>query len=391
MLTEEVSLDAVKTVTTASHLPRTPGLAVRNLLGERTRFLLSVAGVGFAVLLVLVMAGIFVGTINQVTTYIDHSRNAVWVTQPGVSQMFRAVSWLPAGDEQRLLSAPEVGSADPILGQPSDFVHNGEQTAYFVLGYDTATGVGGPWAMAEGRAVSGPGEVVLDRILARKNGIRVGDSVDIVDGRFTVVGLSDQTAALGNFYAFVSLPDAARLLRAGNRFSYFLVQPKPGYTPDQTAAAIRDSLPGMDAMTSAEFAHNSRDIIISMVGRPLKTMIAISTLVGVVLVGLIVWTLTVEQAADFGVLRALGVRPIQLCRIVLAQAVLVAAAGFVLGAAIAYGAQFLIGERLGDVTVAITPPMLAAMAAATAVMAVLGSLLPLRRVLHIDPAAAFRR
>lgn len=227
---QEVSLDAVSAVATSPDLPRTPGVAVRNLIGERTRFLLSVAGVGFAVLLVLVMAGIFVGTINQVTTYIDHSRNAVWVTQPGVSQMFRAVSWLPAGDRQRLLSAPEVGSADPILGQPSDFIHNGEQTAYFVLGYDTATGVGGPWAMADGRAVAGPGEVVLDRILARKNGIRVGDSVDIVNGRFTVVGLSDQTAALGNFYAFVSLPDAARLLRAGNRFSYFLVQPKPGYT-----------------------------------------------------------------------------------------------------------------------------------------------------------------
>jgi putative ABC transport system permease protein len=375
----------------ASDVPRTPGVAVRNLIGERTRFWLSVAGVGFAVLLVLVMTGIFVGTINQVTTYIDHSRNAVWVTQPGVSQMFRAVSWLPADDKQRLLSAPEVASADPILGQPSDFIHNGEQTAYFVLGYDITTGVGGPWAMAEGRAPAAPGEVVLDRILAHKNDIRVGDSVEIVDGMFTVVGLSDQTAALGNFYAFVSLPDAARLLRAGDRVSYFLVQPRPGYTPEQTAPAIRESLPGMDALTSAEFARNSRDIIISMVGRPLKTMIAISTLVGVVLVGLIVWTLTVEQAADFGVLRALGVRPIQLCRIVLAQAALVAAAGFALGAAVAYVAQFLIGERMGDVTVAITPAMLAGMAAATGVMAILGSLLPLRRVVRTDPAAAFRR
>lgn len=384
-------MDALSEVKTPPDLPRTPGVAVRNLIGERTRFALSVTGVGFAVLLVLVMAGIFVGTINQVTTYIDHSRNAVWVAQPGVSQMFRAVSWLPAGDRQRLLSAPEVAAADPILGQPSDFVHNGEQTAYFVLGYDTATGVGGPWAMAEGRGVAQSGEVVLDRILARKNGIRLGDSVEIVDGTFTVVGLSDQTAALGNFYAFVSLSDAARLLRAGNRVSYYLVQPSPGYTPEQTAAAIRTSLPGMDALTSTEFAHNSRDIIISMVGRPLKTMIAISTLVGVVLVGLIVWTLTVEQAADFGVLRALGVRPIQLCRIVLAQAALVAAAGFILGAAVAYGLQFLIGERMGDVTVAITPPMLAAMAVATAVMAVLGSLLPLRRVVRIDPADAFRR
>lgn len=370
---------------------RARGVAVRNLTTERTRFALAVLGVGFAVLLVLIMAGIFVGTITQVTTYIDHSRNAVWVTQPGVSQMFRAVSWLPGEDGQRLLALPEVDSAGPILGQPSDFIHDGQQTAYFVLGYDPETGVGGPWSLAEGRNVGAPGEVVLDRVLAAKNGIRIGDTVAIVDRDFTVVGLSDQTAALGNFYAFVALPEAARLVRAGSRVSYFLVQPAPGVTPERAAAAIRQSVPGVDALTAAEFAGNSREIIVSMIGRPLKTMIVIATLVGVAVIGLTVWSITVEQTADFGLLRALGVRPIQLCRIVIGQAALTAAAGYLLGAALAYGLQFVIAERMGDVTIQITPAMLAAMAAATAVMALLGSLLPLRRVNRIDPATAFRR
>ncbi len=365
--------------------------AVKNLVVERTRFALSVLGVGFAVVLVLVMAGIFVGTTNQVTTYIDHSRDAVWVTQPGVSQMFRAVSWLPADGNERLTSLPEVKSADPILGQPSDFIHNDEQTAYFVLGYDTDTGVGGPWSLAQGRNVSQSGEVVLDRVLAKKNDIRLGDKVKIVDGDFTVVGLSNQTAALGNFYAFISLPDAARLLRAGNRVSYFLVQPNSGYSADQAVDAIRHNAAGMDALSSADFAHNSRDIIISMIGRPLKTMIAIAVLVGIALVGLTVLAVTTEQMKDFGVLRALGVRPIQLFRTVIAQAALIAALGYVVGAAITYGAQFLIRDRMGDVTVEVTPVMLGAMAAATAVMAVLGTLLPLYRVSRIDPAVAFRR
>ena len=174
-------------------------VAIKNLIAERTRFGLSLIGVGFAVLLVLTMAGIFVGTTRQVTTYIDHSRNAVWVMQPGVSQMFKAVSWLPAEDRGKLLALPEVASADPILGVPSDFVHNGSHTAYFVVGYDTATGVGGPWMLSEGRNVSGSGEVVMDRTLARKNGIHVGDTVAVGDRDFTVVGLSRQTAAATNY------------------------------------------------------------------------------------------------------------------------------------------------------------------------------------------------
>lgn len=366
-------------------------LAVRSLVVERTRFALSIGGVGFAVLLVLVMSGLFVGTINQVTTYIDHSKNAVWVTQPGVAQMFRAVSWLPADSRARLMALPEVKSADPILGQPSDFIHDGEQTAYFVLGYDTRTGVGGPWTLTQGRNVAQPGEVVLDRVLARKNNVALGDRVRLVDDDFTVVGLSNETAALGNFYAFISLSDAARLFRAGDRVSYFLVQPKDGYSDQQTADAITREIPGLGASTSVSFKDASRDIIISMIGRPLKTMIVIAVLVGFALVGLIVLAATAEQMADFGVLRALGVRPMQLARTVALQAALISASGYVIGAATAYGAQFLVRDRMGDVTIEITPTMLALMALATGSMATIGCLIPVLRVSRIDPAIAFRR
>lgn len=366
-------------------------VAVKNLLAERVRFALSVLGVGVAVLLVLIMSGIFVGTTRQVTTYIDHSRNAVWVMQPGVSQMFKSVTWLPDDDKAALAAVPEIASAEPILGLPSDFVRNGAHTSSFVVGYDTSTGVGGPWSLAEGRMVGGPGEAVLDRALARINDVQLGDSVRIVDEDFTVVGLSRQTAAATNFYIFISLQDAKRLLRAGNRVSYFLAQPKPGYSDEDVVAAIGRDLPGVTAMTSAQFAENSRDIIVTMIGRPLKTMIAIAVLVGTALIGLTMWAVTAEQMSDFGVLRALGLRPIQLSRIVIAQAAIVAASGFVLGGAVAFAAQFLIGDRMGDVAVAITPTMLAAMAGVTAAMAALGALLPLRRVSRIDPVAAFRR
>lgn len=366
-------------------------IAVKNLLAEKTRLVLSILGVAFAVLLMLVMTGLFVGTTRQVTTYIDHSRNAVWVMQPGVSQMFKAVSWLPADDRADLLALPEVESADPILGLPSDFMHNDTHTAYFVVGYDIATGVGGPWSLAEGRDVDRSGEIVLDRILAWKNGIRVGDTVQVVDGDFTVVGLSNQTAAATNYYAFISLPDAARVLRAGNRVSYFLVQPKAGHDHEQVAQAIRSGVPGVDALTSAAFAENSRDIIVKMIGRPLKAMIAIATLVGIVLVGLTMWALTAEQMADFGILRALGVRPGQLWRTVVSQAAIVGAVGYGVGVAIAYAAQLLLGDRMGDVTIAITPILLGAVALGTAAMAAIGSVLPARRVARIDPAIAFRR
>ncbi len=86
--------------------------------------------------------------------------------------------------------------------------------------------------------------------------------------------------------------------------SYFLARPKDGYTATQLAAAIHRDLPDMDALAAATFTDNSRVIIVSMIGRPLKTMIAIAVLVGIALVGLTVLAVTNEQLRNFGVMRA---------------------------------------------------------------------------------------
>ncbi|MFC5288431.1 ABC transporter permease [Actinokineospora guangxiensis] len=366
-------------------------IAIKNLLGERGRLITSLIGVAFAVMLVLVMTGIFVGTTNQVTTYIDNSRGAVWVAQPGTTQMFRSVSWLPGDTEQQLEGVDGAGEVSPILGVPSSFVRDGNQTAFYLLGYDPQAHQGGPWSVSEGRADVGPGEVVLDRVLASKNGVTVGDTVELVDGEFTVVGLSDETAAVGNFYAFVTLDDAAELLRAGDRVSYYLVQPEPGTSASALVTRINEQVGSVDALTSEEFAENSKAIVVSMIGRPLYAMIAIGLLVGIALVALTVLATVAEQMQEFGVLKAVGVSSRQLYREVLLQAGLLAVVGYLIGAGIAYGAQFGIREGLGDVTVEVTPVMLAGMFGVTVLMAVLGSITPVRRVARLDAAVVFRR
>ena len=96
-----------------------------------------------------------------------------------------------------------------------------------------------------------------------------------------------------------------RLLQGRKSRLLLPVQPKPGYSPDDVVTAIGRDVPGVSALTSATFADNSRDIIVKMIGRPLKTMIAIVVLVGTALIGLTMWAVTAEQMADFGILRAL--------------------------------------------------------------------------------------
>lgn len=364
-------------------------IAIKNLLAERARFVTSLIGVAFAVMLILVMVGIFVGTTNQVTTYIDHNRDTVWAVQPGVSQMFRSVSWLSEQTGERIEEVDGAAEANPILGAPMSFSHEGSQTASYLLGYDAETV--GPWELSEGRLNESSGEVVLDRVMAEKNEVEVGDEIEIMDTDVTVVGLSEETAAVGNFYVFVSLEDAREMLRAGDRVSYFLISPEGSTEPSELAERVEQDVAGVSTMTADSFASESKGIVVSMIGRPLYAMIAIGVLVGVALVTLTVLAVATEQMGEFGVLKAVGVSAGRLYHIVLTQALVLASGGYLLGSAVTFGVQFVIQERLGDVTVEVTPWMLATMAVLTLAMAAVGSIMPVRRVARLDAAEVFRR
>src|SRR5512142_2271007 len=72
-------------------------LARRNLLQDKTRLALSVAGVALAVMLILLLDGLLDGMYRQITAYLDHSPGTIVVAQQGVSNLLGATSLLPLG------------------------------------------------------------------------------------------------------------------------------------------------------------------------------------------------------------------------------------------------------------------------------------------------------
>ena len=57
----------------------------------------------------------------------------------------------------------------------------GGDIAVSVVGYDTKTGVGGPWDFVGEPRVPGPGEVVIDETFAETAGLGVGDQLELPD------------------------------------------------------------------------------------------------------------------------------------------------------------------------------------------------------------------
>ena len=61
-------------------------LAWRNLSHDRARFIVTLIGVGFAVLLMGVELGLLVGFARTTSGLVDHSRAALWITPAGTDR-----------------------------------------------------------------------------------------------------------------------------------------------------------------------------------------------------------------------------------------------------------------------------------------------------------------
>jgi putative ABC transport system permease protein len=181
--------------------------------------------------------------------------------------MFKSVSWLPDDDGEADGSSRNLfGGSDSRSAL--DFVRNGTHTAFFVVMATPALvwADRGYWPKAAPSRRRARSSSIVPWFGSTTSASVTGCGSSMRTSPWSV--WLKQTAAATNFYSFISLADAKRLLRAGDRVSYSLTQPKPGYSDEDVVAAIGRDLPGVSALTSARFADNSRDIIVKMIGRP---------------------------------------------------------------------------------------------------------------------------
>ena len=87
-------------------MARTVPLARRNLLAEPRRLAASAAGVGMALMLILLLDGLWAGIEANVTTYEDNVGADLFIAQPGTRNFFGAVSSIPADTVSTALSRP---------------------------------------------------------------------------------------------------------------------------------------------------------------------------------------------------------------------------------------------------------------------------------------------
>ena len=362
-------------------------LARRNLFRDRTRLALSVTGVALSIGLILLLAGYRSGVYGQASAYLDNTSGSIVVAERGIRDFLGTSSTLPAAAETAVSETPGVARVIPVISQFVIFERHGRKDGFFLIGFDPAKG-GGPWKLVEGREPTADDELVIDRTTARQHEITIGHQVSLLDRQATVVGLSDDTTFWAGSIAFARITTLQSLLHVPSLKSFLLVSPVTG----TSAEALRDRLtiPGTAALLKADVIVNDRKLMARVYDAPIGLMVAIAFVVGVLVVGIVTYTATIERRREYGALKAIGACNRTLYRVVTTQALIAAAAGAVAGVGLAYAAGSALMAWRPQFRVEIEPAAVALVLAASLIMALLAALIPARTVARPEPAEVFR-
>jgi putative ABC transport system permease protein len=366
-------------------------IAWKNLAGERTRFIISVAGVAFAVVLVVTLRGLYWGVIAEATRYVRTSGADLWVAQAGSPGDFlQSRSILPTTDQARIEAVRGVASAVALLSRPVGFKRSGHDADLFLLGVPGGS-VGWPKAVRDDLAkMPKPGEVVVDRVFAKNYGISVGDILPIGPRGMRVSAIVGGGNAFAYQFAWANQADVSAIAGIEGFTSYYLVRTNPGSTAAQVGHSIVSAVPGTEVFPGTELADRNADNLRHGFLPILWVLVLVAFVVGTAIIGLIIYTATVEKTREYGVLKAIGFSNRRLYRIVLQQSLLAATAGLVLGCVLSLvlGPSverivpvFVTEIRAGDIVFAGVGALL---------MAVVASFIPARRMARLDPAEVFR-
>lgn len=359
------------------------------LAHDRARLAVTVAGVAIVVALVLFLQTVYQGAREEANAYVASRPVDVWVSHAGATNLVRSASFVPASLGAGLETLPGVARASPLLRGIASAEIDGEPVTFFLLGIDPDAPATRP-DVATGRASPAPGEVVVDRVLARRHGLSVGDTLRLLGEPFRVAGLGEGTNALVTSLLFATLADARRLLGLEDVVSHFLVEAEPGVPADVVADTLTRRFDELSSVVAERFVlANMREIESGVV--PLLWAVAtFGALAGGALLTLLLYGGVVERRADYAVLKAIGASQRQVDGLVLRQAALAVAAGLAAGALLFAVAAPLFQRLVPEIAYGFAPWIGWATAGVAALLGLAAAWLPIRRLRSIWPGEAFR-
>src|SRR5215467_4593780 len=371
-------------------------LSWRNLFHDRLRFVATVIGIVFSIVLVTVQMGLFLSFERMVTAMIDHASADLWIV-PRDAKCFEDPSFVDERERFRALSINGVAEALPIvIGFAQWRLPSGGTTPVFIVSSDARVGGLRPWNVVEGNLadLAVPGAVAIDQSYFDRLGTTgLGARAEIRDQKVEVMAITKGIRAFTTTpYVFTSLDQARAFVGTPpNKTTYFLVRLVPGANVQSTRSQLRAVLSESEVLTPDEFRRRSRSFWLfgTGAGAALFAGALLGIIVGTVVVAQTLYSSTKDHLNEFATLRAIGSSSRYIHKVIVCQALLSAVIGFCIAAGV--GLMIVDATAESALPVLMTPVMTVGLFLLTVVMCVLSATFAIVQVIRIDPAVVFAR
>jgi putative ABC transport system permease protein len=372
-------------------------LARRNLFHDRVRFVVTLTGIVFALVLIIIQFGLFLGFTTTTSNNIDHSHADLWI-------VFHAVSYFDTGrtfSERKyyqVLSTPGVQQAEKYM---QDFARwkkpDGGVENVQVIGFHPGSGLGEPWNMVNGDAedVKLEDGVIVDELYKGKLGVqKIGDRVEIGDHRARIVGFTHGIRSFTTSpFVYTSFKNSLNYTNPQSKqddVAYILIKVAPNFTLDQVQKNLRARLTDVDIYTSAEFSRRTRFYWMFTTGAGLAVLTAalMGLIVGVAVVAPTIYAATMDHIREYGTLKAMGASNSYLYRVLIEQAVWSAVLGYAFAMVLAH---FIVqSSERGGALILLPLSMKIGMLFLSVFMCIAAALVSINKVTRLDPAMVFK-
>jgi putative ABC transport system permease protein len=360
-------------------------MVVSNLVHRPIRSLISMVAIALEVALILLIAGLCYGIMNDSKTRTAGIGADVIVQPPGSSNL-TAISGAPVpikvADIIRKL--PHVKVVSPVVWQ---LTTAGALEVIDGIDLPSFVALGGPFQYVEGGPFQGPNDILIDDYIARQKHVNVGDTMDVLNNKFRVSGIVENGRGARKFLPLATLQE---LIGAKDKASVFYVKLDDPAHADEVVKEVK-SQPGME-----KYSVQSTEEYLSMMTpsrlpgfRPfIGVVIGVSLIIGFLVIFQSMYAAVMERTREIGILKSMGASKFYIVNVIMRETTLLAVLGIILGIGFSFAASWAIRHRFPLVQVVVSADWVLRAILVAVLGAIAGALYPAFKAAQKDPIDA---
>jgi putative ABC transport system permease protein len=356
-----------------------------NLVHRPVRSIISIIAIAIEVMLILMIVGLCLGMVEDTRTRTAGIGADLMLQPPtsGVITSFSAAS-VPESVGAVVSKLPHVTVVSPVVTQLS-----AQGSVEVINGIDLRSfeALGGPLHFLKGGPFEGPNDAIVDDIYASANHVKVGQTIQILNNPFRVVGIVEHGRGGRKFLPITTLQ---KMIEAEGKASIFyvkldnpsnaaLVEKEIHNTPGMNTYVVRSIQEYLSMMTASNLPGLWQFITV---------MITIAVIIGFIVIFQAMYTAVMERTREIGILKSLGASKLYVVNAILRETGLLAIVGIVAGVLLSFVVRGALKLRFATLSINIYPSWIGWATLIAIIGAMLGALYPAFKAAQKDPIEA---